>query len=86
MCDSCESNFNLGIHLPFILSCGHSICKICLEKLKNKRMKIRCPVDNLEHGNTGFNKEEVPKNEYIITLLREQDHIIPNRSNFIYLK
>lgn len=80
MCDNCAKNFNLGLNLPHILPCGHTICKACLDEIWNKSYNIKCPLDNLEKLGS---IKKIPKNEYIISQLRKTDQTIPLRSKYL---
>ena len=41
-CPVCRSMFGVAKHRPISLSCGHTICKMCLSELKQKN----CPFDD----------------------------------------
>ena len=43
-CPICFERFNRTEKMPKILSCGHTFCKDCLIKQKNKFNQLSCPV------------------------------------------
>jgi len=46
-CYFCQTAFNSIDHQPFILPCGHSICKKYIDKAYSKEKgEIKCPLDN----------------------------------------
>ena len=48
-CDICNSNFDLNIHIPMVVKCGHSYCKKCIYNGGNKSSYGICPIDNIHH-------------------------------------
>ena len=43
-CPICSQRFNRTEKMPKILSCGHTFCKSCLVKQKNKDNHLSCPI------------------------------------------
>lgn len=44
-CPICFNEYNAISNFPMILpSCGHTVCKVCLEKIAEERTVIKCPV------------------------------------------
>ena len=43
-CTICFERFNRTERMPKILSCGHTFCKDCLKKQKNKANKLECSI------------------------------------------
>lgn len=60
-CQICYEHFDTKNFLPKILvKCGHSFCRVCLERMINKKASIQCPVcrENTKIGK----KETLPTN------------------------
>ncbi|CAG9319811.1 unnamed protein product [Blepharisma stoltei] len=44
-CPVCFNEYNVISHFPLVLpACGHTACKVCLEKIAEERSVIKCPV------------------------------------------
>ena len=44
-CQICYEHFDSRSFIPKILvKCGHSFCKVCLERIVNKKTNVQCPV------------------------------------------
>ena len=48
-CEKCNSRWDLEVHIPKILHCGHTVCKACLMELINEsnsseNSSFKCPV------------------------------------------
>lgn len=46
-CKICYNDFDLGRHIPKLLSCSHTFCQECLEalhSLEGRRWRIGCPL------------------------------------------
>ena len=44
-CKICFEPFDSKYFIPKLLpKCGHSFCRICLERLMNKKSNVNCPV------------------------------------------
>ena len=52
-CEICDNLFDLNIHIPMVVKCGHTFCKKCiLEKnlnIKKSSTYGACPLDNIEN-------------------------------------
>ena len=42
-CHLCRRPFNLDLRRPLGLSCGHTLCKMCLSDISTAN-KVKCPV------------------------------------------
>ena len=67
-CTICMEKYNSNNKIPRILSCGHTYCTQCLEKIASTELRnkgINCPLDKtLGHPNK--NVKEIPINRLII--------------------
>ena len=63
-CKLCMEHLNQDLHLPIILSCGHTICKSCLRKI-TETGKNNCPFDRTVLGP----EEKFRINFFILELL-----------------
>ena len=60
-CQICFEHFDSHNFTPKVLiKCGHSFCKICLERLLYQRSAISCPVCRVTSKIT--KKENLPNN------------------------
>ncbi|XP_063602202.1 E3 ubiquitin-protein ligase rnf152-B-like [Penaeus indicus] len=48
-CRVCRSCFAPGAHAPVMLSCGHSTCRKCLERLQEQAQDLKCPICRKSH-------------------------------------
>jgi len=47
VCCFCLSPFDLINHIPYILSCGHTICKEYIDiAFSDQNKNIKCPLEN----------------------------------------
>src|SRR4051812_38270674 len=73
-CPICCNEFNLDIFQPLCISCGHTLCKDCINKLSVNNI-IVCPIDkkkiNLSTGNNSIKNRF--DNNIVIKLLRLLD-------------
>mmetsp|Transcript_3897 Transcript_3897/g.8171 ORF Transcript_3897/g.8171 Transcript_3897/m.8171 type:complete len:319 (+) Transcript_3897:2238-3194(+) len=44
-CNVCVELFDNKERLPLILSCGHSLCKLCISSIRQAQGFIMCPID-----------------------------------------
>ena len=93
-CCLCLNNFDSVKFIPQILNCGHTICKICIEKLikthiENDIKNFYCPIDKKIISEKIENN--FPLNKIILDLICENFNkkinenlkIIKNFSNFL---
>ena len=70
-CAICMEKYNSNNKTPRILTCGHTFCTQCLEKIArrdNRNSGINCPLDKtLGHPNKKIN--EIPINRLIIDFI-----------------
>jgi hypothetical protein len=70
-CTICMEKYNSNNKIPRILSCGHTYCTQCLEKIASTELRnkgINCPLDKtLGHPNK--NVKEIPINRLIIDFI-----------------
>ena len=70
-CAICMEKYNGKNKTPRILTCGHTFCTQCLEKIAkrdNRNNGINCPLDKtLGHPNK--NIKEIPINRLIIDFI-----------------
>jgi len=70
-CAICMEKYNSNNKIPRILTCGHTFCTQCLEKIArrdNRNSGINCPLDKtLGHPNKKIN--EIPINRLIIDFI-----------------
>jgi hypothetical protein len=74
-CPICCNEFDLFQYNPICITCGHTICKICLDKIKQVNTLV-CPIDK-KKINLPAKENKMIKNQYenniIIKLLRVID-------------
>ena len=64
-CEICNCSFVQCLKIPKILSCGHTLCSKCLEKMNNKNI-YRCPFDR---RNFDIDPQSIATNYYILSLI-----------------
>lgn len=47
ICQCCKEPFNSSINLPYLFSCGHFFCKLCIRDNFTDEEGIKCPSDGL---------------------------------------
>ena len=67
-CEICNCSFDQCLKIPKILSCGHTLCSKCLEKMNNKNI-YRCPFDR---RNFDIDPQSIATNYYILSLIDQQ--------------
>jgi len=68
-CSFCLTHFDLDDHKPYILSCGHSICKTYIDQSFSEENKsIKCPLENMDINYK--RKEDIKKNFYALNLIK----------------
>ncbi|XP_042861549.1 RNA polymerase II transcription factor B subunit 3-like isoform X2 [Penaeus japonicus] len=81
-CKICRSDYALGAHAPLMLSCGHTTCRSCLERIECQG-EIKCPDCSRYH-------EGPPVQDLIVNLdLIEQEDdplyvVVRNLENGIF--
>ena len=64
-CSICAYNYDNRTRIPICLPCGHTICKICLESLKQNLLTGCCPFDRKDFF---FIDELLPVNYSLLAL------------------
>ena len=70
-CSICFEKYNKKDKLPRILSCGHTFCTSCIQKIKSKNNNekhIKCPID-LKIGFETNTIEDIPINRVVVDLI-----------------
>ena len=52
-CELCDNVFDLNIHIPIVIKCGHTFCKNCVLNIYNNKYKEidnSCPIDNMKNA------------------------------------
>jgi hypothetical protein len=44
-CPVCSEVFDRDQHLPLIIQCGHTVCKVCCTGIQRKSRAVVCPLD-----------------------------------------
>ena len=76
-CQICFEAFDGKYFVPKILiNCGHSFCKICLERLLNKKTSVSCPVCREQTYFYSLNEREnvLPTNYSLIEIVDKSKH------------
>lgn len=78
-CQICYEQFDSKSFVPKILvKCGHSFCKICIERISNKKTIIQCPICR---ENTKIGKKEIlPTNYSLCELIDFKNSDLDTRS------
>ncbi len=72
-CPSCTVLFDIDHNIPYLLLCGHSLCKTCLqEKLESAKKTFNCQTCNKVQELKDREISEYPVNQYIIAVLRDR--------------
>ena len=69
-CEICDNVFDLNIHIPIIVKCGHTFCKKCVLNKNNNTYKknYACPLDNIKNA---FNIESCVINLRVELLIKK---------------
>ena len=78
MCENCKETFNLSTKMPYLLPCGHTLCRICLENIWEKQKKLKCPFDQIEHINHHI--DSLPRNEILIDIIKNYSGLKKTRA------
>ena len=86
-CEKCLSPWDTEIHIPKILSCGHTICQNCIKEtsqkiITNGEKSFKCPLCNYEIMNTANKAEimELKENSSLMNLV-DKVNTTKNRLN-----
>ena len=67
-CDICLTKFDLKDHVPYVLSCGHHICRKSINKLFSQDLKsIQCPQCKQPCAYEA--SDRIPKNFMLVNML-----------------
>ncbi len=64
-CEICQAKFNANYNTPKVLSCGHTVCSKCVERMKEKNLN-KCPFDRKV---LDFEDDKIAINYYILSLI-----------------
>lgn len=79
-CQICFETFDSKNFVPkMLISCGHSFCKICLERLINKKSTVQCPIcrESTKIQNT---KDSLPTNYSLVEIIDKSRDIDATKS------
>ena len=85
-CDICNNIFDLNIHLPIIVKCGHTFCKKCIIEINDKTKKNKsksCPLDKIKEA---LNIESCLINLRVELIIRKLLQKNPQKKQIIYIK
>lgn len=64
-CEICSGKFDANNNLPKVLSCGHTVCAKCVDRMKDKNIN-KCPFDRKV---LDFEESNIAVNYYILQLI-----------------
>jgi hypothetical protein len=64
-CEICQGKFDSNYNIPKVLSCGHTVCARCIDRMKDKNI-YRCPFDRKV---IDYDEEKIAINYYILQLI-----------------
>lgn len=64
-CDICLQCYNEGKRLPRSLSCGHTLCTLCIAQIM-KRGPLKCPFCRSHHTERIICPADVPLNDALV--------------------
>ncbi len=68
-CQICFESFDSRNFVPkMLIGCGHSFCKICLERLINKKTFVNCPICR-EQTKLNNSRDSLPTNYSLVEIL-----------------
>ena len=88
-CELCDNIFDLNIHTPIVIKCGHTFCKNCVLNIynnKNKEINNSCPFDNVPNA---FNLESCLINLRVQLLIKKifyKENNNKNQKKIVYSK
>lgn len=72
-CQICFELFDSTNFIPkMLVNCGHSFCRICLDRLINKKLTVTCPVCR-EITNLSAVKENLPTNYSLVEIIDKNE-------------
>ena len=75
-CQICFESFDTNNFVPkMLVNCGHSFCKICLERLINKRTFVNCPICRELTTLKYKTKNSLPTNYNLIEII-DKKHVL----------
>ena len=78
-CQICYEIFDSKSIIPKILTnCGHSFCKICLDRIINKKTLVYCPV--CREKTSISQKENLPTNYSLIKIIEKNNEDQPTKN------
>ena len=87
-CDLCNIIFDLNVHSPLMLKCGHTFCKRCISIKSNsldKNINKSCPFDKMKNVMNLDSSIPNLKLEYIVKKLTNLN-ISVNKKQLVYSK
>lgn len=79
-CPICGEEYARNEHIPLVLSCGHSICKVCAASLQLNFGEIACPLDKK------VDLRKINEITYCYTILDLIERVIPLENKLKFLK
>jgi hypothetical protein len=64
-CEICHLKFNVTYNIPKVLSCGHTICSKCVDRLRERNFS-KCPFDRKI---LDLDEEKISINYYVLSLI-----------------
>jgi hypothetical protein len=66
-CEICSAKFDSNYSIPKVLTCGHTVCSKCVERMRDKNLN-RCPFDRKV---LDFEEDKIAINYYILSLVEQ---------------
>ena len=89
-CDLCNTIFDLNMHAPLMVKCGHTFCKKCISLKSNieKNINKSCPFDKMKNVMNLDSSTPNLKLESIVKKLTNyiQPNIPSNKKQMVYSK
>ena len=64
-CEICQAKFNANYNTPKVLTCGHTVCSKCVDRMREKNIN-KCPFDRKV---LDFEDDKIAINYYILSLI-----------------